>query len=81
MDDMWQKYLFISTFAGVTTLFRSAIGSIREEAVGRQMIVDVMNEAKQAMEEQGAVFNDDTETVLLKQMHTMEDTMKSSMLR
>lgn len=81
MDDMWQKYLFISTFAGVTTLFRSAISSIREEAVGRQMIVDVMNEAKQAMEEQGAVFNDDTETVLLKQMHAMEDTMKSSMLR
>ncbi len=65
----------------MTTLFRSAIGSIREEAVGRQMIVDVMNEAKQAMEEQGAVFNDDTETVLLKQMHAMEDTMKSSMLR
>ncbi|MFP7280452.1 ketopantoate reductase family protein [Exiguobacterium indicum] len=81
MDDMWQKYLFISTFAGVTTLFRSAIGPIREEAVGRQMILDVMAEAKQAMEEQGAVFNDDVEAVLLKQMHAMEDTMKSSMLR
>lgn len=81
MDDMWQKYLFISTFAGVTTLFRSAIGPIREEAVGRQMILDVMAEAKQAMEEQGAVFNDDVEAVLLKQMNTMEDTMKASMLR
>lgn len=81
MDDMWQKYLFISTFAGVTTLFRSAIGPIRKEAVGRQMILDVMGEAKQAMEKQGAVFNDDVEAVLLKQMHAMEDTMKSSMLR
>ncbi|WP_215148607.1 ketopantoate reductase family protein [Exiguobacterium sp. s91] len=81
MDDMWQKYLFISTFAGVTTLFRSAIGPIREEAVGHQMILDVMAEAKQAMEKQGAVFNDDVEAVLLKQMHAMEDTMKSSMLR
>ena len=81
MDDMWQKYLFISTFAGVTTLFRSAIGPIRQEAVGRQMILDVMKEAKQAMEEQGAVFNDDVEGVLLKQMHGMENTMKSSMLR
>ncbi|WP_214725196.1 MULTISPECIES: ketopantoate reductase family protein [unclassified Exiguobacterium] len=81
MDDMWQKYLFISTFAGVTTLFRSAIGPIRQESVGRQMILDVMAEAKQAMEEQGAVFNDDVEAVLLKQMHAMEDTMKSSMLR
>lgn len=81
MDDMWQKYLFISTFAGVTTLFRSAIGPIRQEAVGRQMILDVMKEAKQAMEEQGAVFNDDVEAVLLKQMHGMENTMKSSMLR
>lgn len=81
MDDMWQKYLFISTFAGVTTLFRSAIGPIREEAVGRQMILDVMGEAKQAMEKQGAVFNDDVEAVLMKQMHAMEDTMKSSMLR
>lgn len=81
MDDMWQKYLFISTFAGVTTLFRSAIGPIRQEPVGRQMIVDVMKEAKQAMEGQGAVFNDDTELVLLKQMNAMEDTMKSSMLR
>lgn len=81
MDDMWQKYLFISTFAGVTTLFRSAIGPIRQEPVGRQMILDVMKEAKQAMEGQGAVFNDDVEAVLLKQMHAMENTMKSSMLR
>ena len=81
MDDMWQKYLFISTFAGVTTLFRSAIGPIRKEAVGHQMILDVMAEAKQAMEKQGAVFNDDVEAILLKQMHAMEDTMKSSMLR
>ncbi|KTR26730.1 2-dehydropantoate 2-reductase [Exiguobacterium indicum] len=81
MDDMWQKYLFISTFAGVTTLFRSAIGPIRKDPIGHQMIQDVMKEAKQAMEEQGAVFNDDVEAVLLKQMHAMEDTMKSSMLR
>ncbi|KOP31186.1 2-dehydropantoate 2-reductase [Exiguobacterium sp. BMC-KP] len=81
MDDMWQKYLFISTFAGVTTLFRSAIGPIRQEPVGRQMIIDVMKESKQAMEEQGAVFNDDVEAVLMKQMNAMEDKMKSSMLR
>lgn len=81
MDEMWQKYLFISTFAGVTTLFRSAIGPIRQEPLGRQMITDVMKEAKQAMEGQGAVFNDDVEVVLMKQMHAMEDTMKSSMLR
>jgi len=81
MDDMWQKYLFISTFAGVTTLFRSAIGPIRKDPIGHQMIQDVMKEAKRAMEEQGAVFNDDVEAVLLKQMHAMEDTMKSSMLR
>lgn len=81
MDEMWQKYLFISTFAGVTTLFRSAIGPIRQEPLGRQMITDVMKEAKQAMQGQGAVFNDDVEVVLMKQMHAMEDTMKSSMLR
>ena len=80
MDEMWQKYLFISTFAGVTTLFRSAIGPIRQEPVGRQMITDIMKEAKQAMEGQGAVFNDDVEAGLTNQMNAMEDTMKSSML-
>lgn len=78
---MWNKYLFITTFSGVTSLFRSAIGPIREQAQGMELIRQLAAEAKQAMEQQGAVFSDEIEQVQEKQIRQMSETMKSSLQR
>ncbi|MDX1260131.1 ketopantoate reductase family protein [Exiguobacterium sp. K1] len=79
--DMWNKYLFITTFSGVTSLFRSAIGPIRSQEQGMRMIRRLATEAKEEMEHQGAVFSDGIEQIQQKQIAQMTDTMKSSLLR
>lgn len=79
--DMWNKYLFITTFSGVTSLFRSAIGPIREQEQGMHQIRQLAAEAKQAMEQQGAVFSEDIEQIQEKQIMQMSETMKSSLQR
>lgn len=80
-SDMWNKYLFITTFSGVTSLFRSAIGPIRSQEEGRMMIRRLATEAKAAMERQGAVFSDGIEQVQQQQIAQMAETMKSSLQR
>ncbi|MDW2885183.1 ketopantoate reductase family protein [Exiguobacterium artemiae] len=79
--DMWNKYLFITTFSGVTSLFRSSIGLIRSQEEGTAMIHRLATEAKAAMERQGAVFSEEIEQIQQKQIAQMADTMKSSLLR
>ncbi|MCK2158671.1 ketopantoate reductase family protein [Exiguobacterium sp. 17-1] len=79
--DMWNKYLFITTFSGVTSLFRSAIGPIRSREEGMTMIRRLATEAKEAMERQGAVFSDEIEQVQQQQIAQMAETMKSSLQR
>lgn len=79
--DMWNKYLFITTFSGVTSLFRSSIGPIRSQEEGTAMIHRLATEAKAAMERQGAVFSDGIEQIQQQQIAQMADTMKSSLLR
>lgn len=79
--DMWNKYLFITTFSGVTSLFRSAIGPIRSREEGMTMIRRLATEAKEAMKRQGAVFSDEIEQVQQQQIAQMAETMKSSLQR
>lgn len=79
--DMWNKYLFITTFSGVTSLFRSSIGPIRSQEEGMAMIHRLATEAKAAMERQGGVFSEEIEQIQQKQIAQMTDTMKSSLLR
>lgn len=80
-SDMWNKYLFITTFSGVTSLFRSAIGPIRSQEEGMMMIRRLATEAKEAMERQGAVFSDGIEQIQQQQIAQMDETMKSSLQR
>lgn len=81
MQDMWQKYLFITTFSGVTSLFRAPIGPIRDDDAGDRVIRNVLQEAKQAMESQGATFVQHIEQEQEKRIHQMAPDMKSSLQR
>lgn len=48
-QEMWHKYLFISTLSGVTSLFRSPIGPIRDQAFGLNTVKIVLKEASAIM--------------------------------
>ena len=52
--DMWNKYLFIATMSGVTTLFRAPIGPIRSGKYGQEIIFGLLKEIAAVMRAHGA---------------------------
>lgn len=80
-QEMWHKHLFITVMSGITSLMRSPIGPIREEPNGRQIIVNLLNEAASSMRSMDAPIADNIEEMLLNKIDGMGYEMKSSMQR
>jgi 2-dehydropantoate 2-reductase len=80
-QDLWNKYLFISTMSGITTLMRSPIGPIREDLSGRNVVSKLLNEIVAVMKSADASFPADIQSQLLKQIDKLGFSMKSSMQR
>lgn len=79
--DLWNKYLFISTMSGITTLMRASIGPILEQAAGKAVIAQLINEIVSIMHRINAPLPERIETQLMKQMESLAYFMKSSMQR
>ncbi|WP_374723041.1 ketopantoate reductase family protein [Peribacillus tepidiphilus] len=80
-EEMWHKYLFITTFSGVTSLFRSPIGPIREQKYGMETIRKVINESASIMRIANAPLAPNIEDVLLNKLTEIGYQMKSSLQR
>ncbi len=80
-QDMWHKYLFISTVAGITSLFRSSIGPIREQIYGRQMIESVLHEVSEIMRAMKAPILENIVAIQLERIDHLGYKMKASLLR
>lgn len=79
--DMWHKYLFIATLAGVTTLFRSPIGPIREDSLGAATVKDTLHEVVAVMRSVDAPIAENIAELNWDKLHSIEAGMKSSMQR
>jgi 2-dehydropantoate 2-reductase len=79
--DLWQKYLFIATMSGITTLMRAPIGPIRENASGRATISQLLKEIVAVMKRQDAPLTDDIEIQQMNQIDMLGFSMKASMQR
>jgi 2-dehydropantoate 2-reductase len=79
--DMWHKYLFIATLAGVTTLFRSPIGPIREDYLGAAILKDTLHEVAAVMRSIDAPIAENIVELNWDKLHAIEASMKSSMQR
>ncbi|MDR6999610.1 ketopantoate reductase family protein [Neobacillus niacini] len=79
--DLWNKYLFISTMSGITTLMRAPIGPILEQAAGKAVVAQLINEIVSIMHRINAPLPERIETQLMKQMESLAYFMKSSMQR
>lgn len=80
-QEMWHKYLFISTLSGVTSLFRSPIGPIREQDFGLQTIKKTLNEAAAIMRSTGAPLANQIGEAQLQKINEIGFGMKSSLQR
>ncbi|EZP78654.1 2-dehydropantoate 2-reductase [Parageobacillus genomosp. 1] len=79
--DMWNKYLFIATMSGVTTLFRAPIGPIRSGEYGQEIVGGLLREIAAIMQAHGAPLTEEMIDRQLAQLNKIEAAMKSSMQR
>lgn len=80
-QEMWHKYLFITTMSGITTLFEEPIGPIRELESGQRTIAALLKELEEVMEKFGAPIEQGISNKLLEKINSLGDGMKSSMQR
>jgi 2-dehydropantoate 2-reductase len=80
-QDLWHKYMFISTMSGITTLMRQPIGPIRETESGNHTIKRLQSEIFKIMKSVDAPIAEEIESMQMKQITGLGYTMKSSMQR
>jgi 2-dehydropantoate 2-reductase len=77
---VWHKFVFLSSFSGVTTLTRLPKGPIMAEPETRALLKAAIAEAVAVAQARGIRLADDLPDALIKFAETLPDDMKSSML-
>jgi len=80
-QDLWHKYLFITTLSGITSLMRSPIGPIRDTLEGRTYIQQLFEEVRLTMLEVRGPIADGIVEQQMSMVDQLDGKMKSSMLR
>ncbi|NKE06925.1 ketopantoate reductase family protein [Mesobacillus selenatarsenatis] len=80
-QEMWHKYLFITSLSGITSLFRSPIGPIRDQEHGWHTIHKLVHEAAEIMERLDAPLAEGAIEATLGKMNEIGHGMKSSLQR
>lgn len=81
LQDIWHKYLFITTLSGITTLMRSPIGPIRDTAGGIDFIEQLLKETSSIINAENSFMAKDIIEKHLETIKKQAPTMKASMLR
>jgi len=79
-SEIWDKMVFLSTFAGVTSLLRLPIGPIRSDPDTRALLRDGLAEALAVAHAAGARLPEDLVERQLQRVDLLPDLMKASML-
>jgi 2-dehydropantoate 2-reductase len=80
-QEMWQKYLFITSLSGITSLFRSPIGPIREQPQGVSTIKSLIRETISIMKKLEAPIADNMMDATFARLNEIGFMMKSSLQR
>ena len=79
--EIWDKMVFLSTFAGLTSLLRLPIGLIRGDLETRRLLRDGLAEALAVARAAGAGLPEDLVDQILERIDRLPFEMKSSMLQ
>ncbi|WP_102261520.1 ketopantoate reductase family protein [Mesobacillus jeotgali] len=80
-QEMWHKYLFITSLSGITSLFRSPIGPIRDQENGWKTIESLVHETAEIMDKIDAPLAAGAMDGILGRMKEIGHGMKSSLQR
>jgi|TARA_B110000285_G_scaffold220471_1_gene272256 2-dehydropantoate 2-reductase len=79
--DLWKKWVFISTVAGATSLFRSSLGEITKHDYGKKVVIDLFHECAEIAKLNGYDFDENEKNVQIKTVTNSGSPIKASMLR
>jgi 2-dehydropantoate 2-reductase len=79
--EIWDKMVFLSTFAGLTSLIRLPIGPIRDDPDTRRLLRDGLAEALAVARTSGVDLPNDLAAAILARIDRLPSEMKSSMLQ
>lgn len=80
-SDVWNKYIFIATMSGVTTLMRSPIGPILAEENGNTICKSLLTEIVSIVRDYDKTVQKDIAELTFHKLQSIESSMKSSMQR
>jgi 2-dehydropantoate 2-reductase len=78
---MWDKFVFLSTLAGSTCLFRASIGSILSTVAGQAFITGLLAECARVAEASGRAVAEVQLAAYSKQLTDNGSSLMASMLR
>lgn len=81
VQEMWQKYLFITALSGITSLMESPIGPIMALENGRNIVTALLEEITAIMNKMNAPIKDTIASEVFQKISGMGYDMKSSMQR
>jgi len=79
--DMWQKYMFLSTFSGMTAATRQPVGHILQDEYTRNFLLQVIQEVVAIAKAEFPAVPAESVDAVLARMYKVEPTMTSSMYR
>ncbi|OYD07489.1 ketopantoate reductase family protein [Paludifilum halophilum] len=81
LREMWNKYIFISTFSGITSLMNSSIGPVLQSGYGTEITRRLLEEIVRVARGKEPSLHEGTADQTYSTIRHLEPTMKSSMLR
>jgi 2-dehydropantoate 2-reductase len=81
MVDIWQKFVFLTSFSGVTAATRKPIGEILNDAVSFEFFQDMIREIVQVAEARQVQLPPNTFEQIMNQLKRVSPTMTSSLHR
>ena len=77
---IWEKFILLASFSGVTTLTRLPAGPLRDNPDTWELLNAAAHETDAVARARGVRLADDTVETIMGYLGKMHDTMKSSML-
>ncbi|MFC0560035.1 ketopantoate reductase family protein [Halalkalibacter alkalisediminis] len=81
LEDMWKKYIFLTSLSGITTATRQPIGVALQDDVTANFLNNVVTEVYEIAQARNILLPENTIEAILTKLHSLSPEMTSSMHR
>jgi 2-dehydropantoate 2-reductase len=81
LADMWQKYVFLTSFSAVTAAVRGPIGKVLQDEIARNLLIQLVKEVEAIARAKGVGLADDLVNQIVQRLYHVSPSMTSSLHR